>query len=676
MVNRRDFMMMAAAGAAAFRTLPLSAQIGSSQSAGALKLPSKLEPFSGNEVHLREGLLLTRYNVNSKKIKEIPPEDILMPFFRSRGLPTSGKELNGDCLDRCQTGPAKWPGLQSAFWFSAAAATARWGNDTELQAQLVQIVRDLARTREPNGFLLASVTGLTDWDDHYSLTPRMRSMIHGLLDIYEATGDKLALDLARGQADCLWNEMQSRHYPQGNAYVQPGSIDMALTPVPHRLTLLDFISITERLTPAFTLLYQHTGDARYAEIARLCIDESFVKALVLEKPAHNDPLTGRHSGTTMEFLYSVHLLGQLMNNEQYVIAGTNAWNLISERYLYVTGGTGSRENWLPGAQSWQLPDTENAQESCAAAFWIFYNDVMLQWSGDAKYADHIEQTLYNNVLAAQDPDSGDVSYFLNLAGKDKLFDPPPRHGRHCCEGNLTYALASIPAMIYGKSKDGISINLYTPSELKTTLGSGTQVIVIQETDYPVKGEVNIHVRSSRTQRFALNLRIPSWCREAPRLEVNGAPVTISPSSGAYQVIDREWSQDDDVRLTLPMGPYVRHNTVGNISRVGLGWGPLVLAGTWEDGLPLAFDPPLPEFGARSSVNRVPFVPTLLVAEGDPVQAWSRVNEVEVSFEALAVSAASPTEFTAPVAPVKVRFQPFYAVTQGKYSVWFPAIRKT
>jgi hypothetical protein len=680
--------MTLAAGAVSLPRNVLRAQIGFSESHIKAPLHSRLVTPLPGEVRLRTGLLRTRYDLNTKKIKEIPLEDIMMPFYRSRGLPTNGKELNGDCLDRCQTGPGAWPGLQSTYWFSAAAAAARWGSDAELRDRLVRMLRELEDTRNSDGFLLASPPGMKEWDNNHSLTSRLRSMIRGLIDVYEATGENLALELARGQADCLWNEIQSQPEPSGSAFVRLGnSTDTCLTPVPHKLTMLDFTSSTFKLPPAFVLLYMHTGDPRYAQIARMCIDDTFVKQLLEPQPgaqpgsvptlhwAANDALAGRHAYMTMDLLYSMHLLGQLTDNQEYVMAANNAWKLIGERHLYITGGTGSRELWVTGAQSWQLPETLNAQESCAAAHWIVYNHIMLQSSADAKCADHIEQTLYNNLLSAQDPQTGDVTYFLNLTGKDKLFDPPPRYGRHCCEGNLTFALASVPAMVYSKTEDSIYVNLYTPSEVTTTLGSSNRVTIVQETDYPSKGEINIQVQASG--KFALNLRIPGWCRETPHLEVNGITVPVTASPGAYQIIEREWSKQDHVLLVLPMGPYFLNNAMGEISRLALRWGPLVLAGTWEDGLPLAEDPPIPEFGVRSLVNRVPYVPTVVIESDNLAEAFRRAENAEPSFEASAVPAALATASTASSsAQLTVRFRPFYEVTTGKYSIWFPAIRRT
>ena len=360
-------------------------------------------------------------------------------------------------------------------------------------------------------------------------------------------------------------------------------------------------------------------------------------------------------------------------------AGTNAWNIIAGKHVFVTGDMGSRESWVNGIESWQLPETANAQETCAGAHWMIYNQIMLQWSGEARHADHIENTLYNDLLAAQDPETGDVTYFLNLTGQDKLFDPPPRYGRHCCEGNHMFALGSTPGMIYGRTGEGVAVNLYIPSTLAFRTASGNQVRLTQETNYPLDGHIAISVECAEPLRLPINLRIPSWCGQAPRLRVNGKELAATAPPGQWQTVADEWKSGDRIELDLPMGPYVLHEYLSNVPRVALRWGPLIMAGTWEDGLPLAQDPPIPECAVKSHANRIPYVPSIIMTGSDPAAAWRATGEARFEADALVAtvmhaSQGGPPEVVRPGSSrVPLRFVPFYEVTRGKYSIWFPAV---
>jgi DUF1680 family protein len=165
-----------------------------------------------------------------------------------------------------------------------------------------------------------------------------------------------------------------------------------------------------------------------------------------------------------------------------------------------------------------------------------------------------------------------------------------------------YGLGGVPGMIYGKMGVAITVNLYVPSALEARTGSGGTVRLVQETEYPVDGHIAIAVECARPVRFPIYLRIPLWCSQSPRLEVKGRAVFVTAAPGEWQPVEREWKHGDQIELEFPMGPYILSQVLGNISRVAWRWGSVMLAGTWEDGLPLGPDPPIPEYQTRSRVT--------------------------------------------------------------------------
>ncbi|MGP8204838.1 MAG: beta-L-arabinofuranosidase domain-containing protein, partial [Acidimicrobiales bacterium] len=113
----------------------------------------KQQPLRFGDVKLTSGLLHDRYALNAHRTFAISPDDILMPFLRAKGMPSRGKELNGDFAPTVQTG--RWPGLYSTLWLSGAAHIARWSGDSSQRQTLTRMVHELAETKEPDGFLLA-----------------------------------------------------------------------------------------------------------------------------------------------------------------------------------------------------------------------------------------------------------------------------------------------------------------------------------------------------------------------------------------------------------------------------------------------------------------------------------------------------------------------------------------
>jgi len=389
-----------------------------------------------------------------------------------------------------------------------------------------------------------------------------------------------------------------------------------------------------------------------------------------------DPLPNRHASTWTDFLLGIYQVGLATGNRRYIDAALKGAKVIRDKHLFITGSMSSQEVSRPGNDGWQLQESQQAQETCCAGIWVAFLQNLLHGTGDMAHADCLEQAAFNDLFASQNPEVGDFCYFLNLLGDDKPYDPPPAYGRHCWEGNGLMGIARLPGLIYGKTRNGIAINLYGASEASTEY-AGTRLKISQQTDYPSGGVVLIRVAPERAQRFALQFRIPSWCSSAPGVQVNGAATT------ANGVIDREWNAGDTVRLEFPMGPTILQQVLNGAPRIALRWGPTVPAGTWEDGLPVRKSRDIPAQGARSRADVWPYVPSVLLG-GRAGTSIKRSAGQPAAFEAEAVPAAVLSADEADLRTValaagphriKLRFQPFYSVTRGKYSVWFPTMQK-
>jgi DUF1680 family protein len=99
--------------------------------------------------------------------------------------------------------------------------------------------------------------------------------------------------------------------------------------------------------------------------------------------------------------------------------------------------------------------------------------------------------------------------------------------------------------------EGIWVNLYGSNVLDTTLADGSNITLIQRTDYPWDGRIEIMVNVPENKKFSVMLRIPGWASEA-NLRVNSRSISINAQPGEYAVIDRKWSAGDIIELDLPM----------------------------------------------------------------------------------------------------------------------------
>lgn len=146
----------------------------------------------------------------------------------------------------------------------------------------------------------------------------------------------------------------------------------------------------------------------------------------------------------------------------------------------------------------------------------------------------------------------------------------------------------LPTWMYLKGKDAIHVNLFIGSSVTIEDVGGTDVELVQVTDYPWKGDVSIVVRPREETTFALKIRAPrrsvsDLYRSAPdadgiaSISVNGSRVT-PPEEKGYVVVRRSWKPGDRIDLKLPMAPQ-RVKGIDAIEatrgKVALRFGPLV-----------------------------------------------------------------------------------------------------
>jgi DUF1680 family protein len=204
---------------------------------------------------------------------------------------------------------------------------------------------------------------------------------------------------------------------------------------------------------------------------------------------------------------------------------------------------------------------------------------------DARYADLYEQTIFNALVGGMD-----------LEGKNFYYDNPldanvaryPWHTCPCCVGNIARTLLMLPTWMYSKGSDGLYVNLFAGSRVTIEDVAGTNVEIVQTTDYPWTGKVTMTVNPSAPKPFTMRLRAPA--RDVSTLytstpaadgissiAVNGSRVTPSIVNG-YAVIARTWKAGDRIDLELPM-PVQRvrgsEKIAATAGRVALRCGPLV-----------------------------------------------------------------------------------------------------
>jgi hypothetical protein len=253
------------------------------------------------------------------------------------------------------------------------------------------------------------------------------------------------------------------------------------------------------------------------------------------------------------------------------------WDDVVTKQMYVTGGIGPAASNEGFTDYYDLPNDTAYAETCASVGLVFWANRMLGRGPNRRYADVMEQALYNGALPG-----------LSIDGKTFFYDNPLEStGKHhrwkwhhcpCCPPNIARLVTSIGSYMYAVADDEIAVHLYGESTVRTKLACGAKVTLRQESGYPWDGAVALTASLTAPVRFALSLRIPEWAVGAT-LSVNGQILDLSGIvSDGYARIDREWTDGDRVALYLPLSlrpqyanPKVRHDA----GRVALMRGPLV-----------------------------------------------------------------------------------------------------
>lgn len=268
----------------------------------------------------------------------------------------------------------------------------------------------------------------------------------------------------------------------------------------------------------------------------------------------------------------------------YQSAVMSLWNNMVNKKYYVTGGVGSGETSEGFGGNYSLGNNAYC-ESCSTCGLIFFQYKMNIAYHDAKYADLYEESMYNALLGSIDYEGKHFCYTNALSASQ------PRDAWHvcpCCVGNIPRTLLMIPTWTYVKGDDGIYVNMYVGSSIKVEKVAGTDVEMVQKTDYPWKGAVSITVNPKKAGKFTVYVRVPNrktsdLYTSTPELNslnslaVNGIPVPMKAERG-YIAITRVWKKGDKIDLDIPMKIQqitADENIEADRGRVALRYGPMI-----------------------------------------------------------------------------------------------------
>lgn len=522
--------------------------------------------------------------------------------------------------------------------------------DPTVAAQLEGMIRRVAAAQEPDGYLYTWRTMHPDSPAHnwihqqrWLKDPQLSHELYNLGHLYEAgvahfqaTGSRSLLDICLKSAELL-----HREFGDGEPRIAPGHqvIEMGLAK-----------------------LYRQTGDPRWIQLAKFFLDCRGKGGPYSQdhKPVVEQAEAVGHA-VRANYLYSgMADVAALTGDQRYLAAITRIWENVVAKKLHLTGGCGARAAGEAYGDDYELPN-RCYNETCAAVAFLFWNHRMFLMTGDAKYMDVFERSLYNGVLSGVSL-SGDRFFYPNpleydgkAANNHGFAGRAPWFGCACCPPNVLRTIASLGGYVAAVQGDKLFVNLYAQSETTATI-AGQKVKLEQTTRYPWEGAVTLRVRPEKPATFALCLRIPGWAQGRPlpsdlytyddpapakwSVKVNGRTLKVTPQQG-YAVIQRQWKAGDTVALDLPM-PVRRVAGHAQIAAtrglVALERGPVVYAFEGVDNDGSVFDAVLPAKAVIMPEHRAGLLGGVTVLNVRQAQRAARAENGEIVLKPASLTA--------------------------------------
>ncbi len=479
-----------------------------------------------------------------------------------------------------------------AKWLEGVAYYLETNRDPELEKIADEAIEIIGKAQQDDGyldtyFIVAEPdkrwTNLRDWHELYCAG----HFIEAAVAYYNSTGKDRLLKIICRYVDLICNTIGKE---EGKIHGYPGHPEIEL---------------------ALVKLYRVTGEKRYLDLAKYFIDERGQQPVYFDmEKSRSDPQAAVDPQIFNHTYYQVHAPireqdtaeGHAVRNA-YLYTGVadvacetgdetllktceTIFDNIAEKRMYITGSIGSAANGERFSTDYDLPNHSSYSESCASIALAMFAKRMLEIKRDSKYADVMENALYNTVLAGISLE-GNRFFYVNPLEVVPDVDEKNLDLRHvkterqkwfgcaCCPPNIIRTLASLGQYIYSADDENLFVNLYVSNETHCKIGD-RDVTVSVRTQYPYGSGIEIKVKTDSDDPFTLALRLPKHTF-LNRMTVDGAPAHEVLEKG-YLKLKRNWKGETVVSILLDIPVlriYANPKVRADIGRVALVKGPVV-----------------------------------------------------------------------------------------------------
>ena len=604
-------------------------QVLAAHTANSPQAQVRLSSFPMNSVRLLDGDFKREADINERYLDSLEVDRLLHSFRLASGMTSTVTPYGGWEMP---TGELRGHFAGGHFLSAVAFASAGAGN-TVLRDKGNRMVAAMAACQRANGngYLSAYPTdlfarlaqGKPVWAPFYTY----HKIMAGLVDMYVQTGNEDALNVAEGMAG--W----------ASSFFADMSDDQR-----QRILRVEYGGMNEVLVN----LYSLTGKERYLATARKFEQPTFLDPLAL----HRDELQGLHANTNVPKIIGAARMYEVTGDPRYRAIATFFLETVLDEHSYAIGNTSDDEHWKTPAGSLAGSLSLKDAECCVAYNLMKLERHLFAWTGDARWMDAYERTLFNARLGTQNAD-GLKQYFFPLAAGYWRAYGSPEDSFWCCTGTGAEDFAKFGDSIYSHANDTVYVNQFIASMLTWKEKGFT---LRQETKFPTESQTKLVIQTAQPQERAIAVRIPSWISDGGYVAINGKRLEAFAEPGSYLVLRRTWHADDTIMVHLPMA--MREEALlGSPQTVAAVYGPLVLAATMGDGPATGDTRIITGRATAPEKDKVgPPAPLPVVKAGAPAEWLTPVT-------------GKPLQFTAET-DTAAQVMPMYQVRDQKYSVYW------
>ena len=474
----------------------------------------------------------------------------------------------------------------------AASYSIQTFEDESILSMMDSLIAYIAAAQETDGYLYTTRTigknvhswaGESRWELVHELSHELYNLGHlyeAAVAHYQATNKRTLLDIAIKSADLVLEA-----FGEGRIENVPGHQEIEI---------------------GLVKLYRVTGDQRYLDLSKFFLDirgregvgnpkeyDQSHLPVVDQREAVGHAVRGAYMWAAMADIAAI------TGDQAYLNAIDHIWHDIVDKKYYINGGIGATGSGEAFGSPYELPNMTAYCETCAGVGNAIWNHRMFLMTGESKYIDVLERTMYNNIIDGVSL-SGDHFFYPNPLASYGQHERRTWFGCACCPPNVARFLPSMPGYIYAQQDSDIFVNLYVSSESTFSI-QGEELSLNMKSGFPWQGNVAIDISNATNTQANIRLRIPGYVLNRPvpsalysykepspvnyTITLNGKKIDAQIDEQGYVNISQTWKKGDHIQIDFPFEykKVLAHAEVKeNTDKIAFERGPLLYCAEWPD----------------------------------------------------------------------------------------------